>query len=120
MMKRRLITVLAVVIMTLGVMSPVSADGINAEQLEAQGWVCFAAGPASPQNIHCLSPNQGQGKAASAMVFSGSDGSYLGTETLRFTSKDLSELPCPKDGGHWQYIPTDTWACHHWKGAPSS
>lgn len=120
MRTRRMLLLLAVVAMVVGVMAPVSAQGVNAEQLEQQGFTCFPAGPATPQNIHCISPNQGQGKAASAMVFSGSDGRFLGTESLRFTSRDLSELPCPKDGGHWHEIDVNTWACHHWKGAPAS
>ncbi len=119
MRRRNLLVLLAAVAMAMWVVAPASAHGIDQGQLEAQGWSCFPAGPASPQNIHCLSPNPGQGAAASAMVFSGSDGHFLGTESLRFTAKDLSELPCPKDGGHWHEIDTNQWACHHWKGAPS-
>ena len=120
MTRRRLIMMLAVVAMAMAVMAPASAGGPTADKLGDQGWTCFPAGPAVPQNIHCLNPNQGGGSAASVMVFSGVDGSFMGTELLRFTSRDLSELPCPKDGGHWHNIGPDTWACHHWKGAPSA
>lgn len=120
-MGRRLALAFAATALMLGAtMSSASAGGVNATHLADQGWTCFPAGPAVPQNIHCLNPNGGGGKAASAMVFSGSDGSFLGTESLRFTGKDLSELPCPKDGGHWHNIDVNTWACHHWKGAPAS
>lgn len=51
------------------------------------------------------------------MVFD-ADTSFAGTELLRFTVADLSELPCPKEeGGFW--LPGDGfWACHHWRGAP--
>jgi len=120
MTTRRLSLVLAVMAMVIGVMAPAAlAGGVNADDLATNGWTCFAAGPAIPQNVHCLNPSQGQGKAAIALVFSGADGSYLGTESLRFTSKDLGELPCPKDGGHWHDIGLNTWACHHWKGAPA-
>lgn len=120
-MRYRLAVVFATMMLMMVAMVPaVSAGGVNAAHLADQGWTCFPAGPAIPQNMHCLNPNQGRGKAASAMVFSGVDGSFLGTESLRFTGKDLSELPCPKDGGHWHNIGPDTWACHHWKGAPAS
>ena len=119
MRRGRLLLLIATVVAMFGMIAPASAGGVNAQQKADQGWTCFPAGPATPQNIHCLNPNQGSGKAASALVFSGTDGSYLGTESLRFTDKDLSELPCPKDGGHWHNIGDDTWACHHWKGKPA-
>lgn len=119
MRARRLVMILAVVGMVMGIMAPAGAGGVSQQKLENAGWFCFPAGPASPQNIHCVNGNQGSGKAANVKVFSGADGSYLGTELLRFTDKDLSDLPCPKDGGFWHDLGGNEWACHHWKGAPA-
>jgi hypothetical protein len=120
MRSRRLLMPLAVIGMVVGVMAPALAHGVDKAQLDNNGWFCFEAGPVS--NWHCQSPNSGQGAAASAMVFSPGDGDeFLGTESLRFTSKDLTSLPCPKaHDGHWEEIPgmDGVWACHHWKGAP--
>lgn len=116
MQSRKLIVLLATVALAMLVMAPASAKP-TAEQKGDAGWTCFPAGPVA--NIHCLSPSQGGGAAASAQVFSPDGDTYLGTESLRFTDRDLSEIPCPKDGGHWHEIDEDTWACHHWKGAPS-
>lgn len=117
MRTRTLIMALIVAAMMIGVAGPASAD-ITASQLDDAGWTCFPAGP--DNNIHCLPPSEGNGAATSASVFTPDGSTFLGTETLRFTSKDLSTLPCPKDGGHWHEVGPDTWACHHWKGAPSS
>lgn len=107
---------LAVVALTVLAMAPASAAP-TADQKQDAGWFCFVAGPFG--YLHCAVPTQGSGAATMAQVFTADGNTYLGTESLRFTSKDLTELPCPKDGGHWHEIGPDTWACHHWKGAPS-
>ncbi len=115
MRTRRLIMLLAVVAMMMGAMAPAWAGGVSSAKLEAAGWSC------APINgkTHCFSPAFSQGKAGNVMVFSLGDDTFLGTELLRFTSKDLSELPCNKDGGYWHKVDDGLWACHHWKGAPA-
>jgi hypothetical protein len=49
------------------------------------------------------------------MVFDPVTHAFLATETLRFTSQDLSATPCPAGAdGVWEDLGF-AWACHHWK-----
>lgn len=119
---RKLFLALVVAALTFGVMLPAAAAPTS-ESMEGAGWTCFPAGPVA--NIHCAPPSveglAAPGAATAALVFSPDGATFLGVESLRFTSRDLSGLPCPKEtGGHWHSIGPDTWACHHWKGAPAT
>ena len=49
------------------------------------------------------------------MVFAPVTGEFLAPEILRFTGKDLSNVPCPTGvEGYWEDLGF-AWACHHWK-----
>ncbi len=117
---KRLFALVAAVAMILAVAPGAMAHETNPSiaQLEKAGWNCFDPDNGGPLGIHCMPPNSGNGRAVNVMVFEAGTGHFAGTELLRFTDKDLSNLPCPKQhGGTWEWIGF-AWACHHWKGAP--
>ena len=140
---RRFVTLVAAFVLT-GLMAPAALAGNHENhgppedvgpgdhvptiaQLEEAGWHCFDPDDEGPLGVHCVPPGSplhpdsntdGTALASGVMVFDG-DGVFAGTELLRFTDADLSELPCPKDeGGHWHWNDGGFWACHHWRGAP--
>ncbi|MEA1991225.1 MAG: hypothetical protein U9N58_03390 [Thermodesulfobacteriota bacterium] len=118
-MKRRIITMLAVVVVAMGVMSPVSAGGVNAESLHESGWDCVDVGA----GIHCSRVSLGDflsgamsGNAINVMVFDRVDGAFLGTEILRTSTIDISGNTCWKGDQTWHNLTGDVYACHHWHG----
>lgn len=101
--------------------------GPSWEQLKDAGWDCFDPDDEGPLGQHCVPPgspahpdsNTTETAAASnVMVFDADTQGFAGTELLRFTEADLTDLPCPKDGGWHFVVPGGFWACHHWRGAP--
>jgi hypothetical protein len=120
-MKRRLIiTGLVLLGATLFATSPAEArGGPSLDRIENAGFVCFDPDGPGPLGPHCAPPApgsplaEGPGKAASLLYFSPS-GTFQGTELLRITDRDLSQLPCPGDGT-WFSVGF-AWACHHPQG----
>ena len=142
---RRLVTVLSVFLLAAVFAPAALADGPDGhgppvdpgpgehgpswEQLAAAGWFCFDPDDGGPLGMHCVPPGSPMNPesnnfesdtaaASNVMVFDAITDGFAGTELLRFTEADLTDLPCPKDGG-WTFVEGgDFWACHHWRGAP--
>jgi hypothetical protein len=111
--------VLATLVLALAAPMGAAAGSVTVGQLEDAGWICYDPdGPEGPEGIHCFTKandHQGVSAAISAMVFDPDTGELLATEVLRFTSRDLSSIPCPTGHeGYWEDLGF-AWACHHWK-----
>jgi hypothetical protein len=126
-----LILVLAAVAMATGVIAPASAGGVSNVSLAENGWSCFSNAGDGGAGYHCTAKPigeflaGGQG-AVNVMVFTdnsgdGSEetpsaGEFLGTEILRFSSRDIDGKPCAR-GTEWHdvsFIAPNLFACHHW------
>jgi hypothetical protein len=101
-----------------------SAEGVNAAQLDEQGWDC----PLVFGAIHCAPPGglarvgSGEAETMTFLVFSTSDGSFLGTELI-VRADIFNRQPCPTDPPSGQYtylnapphdIGLDYYACHRY------
>ena len=111
-------TMLALLVATLTFPGAVTAGSLTDAQLENAGWTCYDVDGGGPLEIHCFTKandHQASSAAISAMVFDPVTHAFLATETLRFTSQDLSATPCPAGAdGFWEDLGF-AWACHHWK-----
>lgn len=108
---------LAALVLALAAPMGAAAGGVTVDNLVNAGWFCSDPdGPGGPLEIHCFTKaNQAISAAVSAMVFDPDTGEFLATEVLRFTSRDLSSIPCPTGHeGYWEDLGF-AWACHHWK-----
>lgn len=96
MRKRRLVMILAVVAMAMAVVAPVSAGGVNSEDLANKGWDCELDNYPGGAGVHCSKTSLGDFVAGEKgtlhlMVFSSPDDgrypeeAFLGTELLRWT-----------------------------------
>jgi len=111
--------VFSALVLALAAPMGAAAGGVTVDKLVEAGWSCADPdGPAGPLEIHCFTranEHQAVSAAISAMVFDPVSGEFLATEILRFTSSDLSSLPCPTGhDGYWEDLGF-AWACHHWK-----
>ena len=99
-----------------------SAKGVSQTELENAGWDCVGFGPLG---VHCgrggwlESMVTGEAEAVTLLVFSSSDGQFLGTETN--IRADLYQgQPCPTDPspeGKYTDISglgAPYFACHHY------
>ena len=126
MIKRRLITVLAVVSMMVGAMAPAAlANGLSDQaKKEAAGWGC-AADVGLPDG-HCISPGTAKnfdkmaarGGTFQLQVFD-ADGNFLTAEIATF--KNADDRACPHDpespdGTYWDFVEDVLWVCHHQPG----
>lgn len=115
-MKR--IFLLGALVLALAIPGAAAAGGPTAAQFEKAGWICYDIDGGGPLEIHCFTKanyHQESSAAITAMVFDPVTGAFLATEILRFTSSDLSALPCPAGAdGYWEDLGF-AWACHHWK-----
>jgi hypothetical protein len=110
---------LATLLLALAFPMGAAANGPTVDQAINAGWICYDPdGAGGPLEIHCHSQaydRQFVSAAVQAMVFDPVTGEFLATEVLRFTSKDLSNIPCPTGAeGYWEDLGF-AWACHHWK-----
>ncbi len=98
-----------------------SAQGMSPDQLGDAGWDC----PVVLGAIHCAPPGglarvlSGEAETMSFLVFSTSDGTFLGTELI--VRADLfNDEPCPTDPPSGQYthllplLGLDYYACHRY------
>lgn len=98
-----------------------SAQGVSPDQLGDAGWDC----PVVLGAIHCAPPGglarvlSGEAETMSFLVFSTSDGTFLGTELI--VRADLfNDEPCPTDPPSRQYthllplLGLDYYACHRY------
>lgn len=100
-----------------------SAKGVSPAQLEKADWTCFK--PLPTDNVHCVHPGglarvgTGEAETMSFLVFSASDGSFLGTELI-VRADVFNWQPCPTDPPSGQYtylkpiLGLDYYACHRY------
>jgi hypothetical protein len=108
---------LVALLAALAVPATTMAGGPTVENLQNAGWECYDLDGPGPLEIHCFSKaneHQVSSAAINAMVFDPVTHEFLATEIIRFTSQDLSAIPCPAGGGTWEDLGF-AWACHHWK-----
>ena len=118
-----IIAALAGVLGTL-VATAASARGPSWQQLDKQGWDC----PVVFGAVHCAPPGglarvgSGEAETMTFLVFSTSDGSFLGTELI-VRSDIFNGQPCPTDPPSREYtylnapphdIDLDYYACHRY------
>lgn len=125
MRTRRLVMMVAVIAMVMGAMSPALAGGVSKTSLAEKGWSCFDNSDTGGAGWHCSKTPigdfiDGGTGTLNLMVFSSPGEEFLGTEILRFDTKDIEDKPCGKDSG-WHNLFGDLYACHHWQaGTPPS
>ena len=109
---------LATLLLALAFPMGAAANGPTLDEAINAGWICYDPDGAGPLDTHCYSQaynRQAVSAAVQAMVFDSVTGEFLATEVIRFTSKDLSNIPCPTGhDGYWEDLGF-AWACHHWK-----
>lgn len=115
-MKPRLFAAVAALtaVAALSVVAPAGADGVNAAQLQAQGWTCFVP-PPFPDTIVCGNPAHGMpavppdanGRPSySFLYFDRSTGELRGT--IHMIRADLYRgQPCPQTGGQYVFNPAN-------------
>jgi hypothetical protein len=119
---RRLTVFIAAIALTLALAAPAAAGGaVSQAKLQKAGWDC----PLVLGAIHCAPPGglarvlSGEARTMSFLVFSTSDGAFLGKELI--VRADLfNGQPCPTDPPSRQYtylkplIGLDYYACHRY------
>lgn len=115
----------------LGVLTTIAAaaafsQGVSQGHLEKAGWTCFK--PLPTDNVHCVHPGgltavvTGEAETMTFLVFSTSDGSFLGTELI-VRADVFNGQPCPTDppGGQYTYLKpilgVDYYACHRYNSS---
>ena len=100
-----------------------SSAGVSQATLEKAGWTCFK--PLPTDNVHCVHPGglaavlTGEAETMSFLVFSASDGAFLGTELI-VRADVFNGQPCPTYPPSRQYtflrpiLGLDYYACHRY------
>lgn len=119
-MKRPTIMLLALALLVTVLAAPAVAGGVSKTSLADKGWSCFDNSGDGGAGWHCSKTPLGDFLAEgdgvlNLMVFSSPDEMFLGTEILRFDSKDIEGKPCGADTD-WHNLFGDLYACHHWRG----
>jgi hypothetical protein len=116
-------TIAAAVAMSVGI-AGASANRPDWRRLDAQGWDC----PVVFDAVHCAPPGglarvvSGEAETMTFLVFSTSDGSFLGTELI-VRADIFKGQPCPTDPPSRRYTPLfegehniglNYYACHRY------